>query len=163
MPYKTFETKEDYEAELKKAAQKEADKYTGYEEFKAKAGKLDALEAKKYPEKVADLEAKLNQANAKLTEHNQIVAEWKERAEQAERDNKKWEIAYQEGVPYELADRIRGNTDEELKADAAALAKLVSPLNQAQTVPQVAPLASTETAKDATGTDAALLAVAEKL
>jgi hypothetical protein len=60
------------------------------------------------------------------------------------------------GLPYELAERLAGETEEELMADAKTLTGFVKP----QTAP---PLRTTETGVQPNSTKAALAALAASL
>ena len=66
-------------------------------------------------------------------------------------------VAHANNLPYEMAERLKGATEEELTADAKELAKLVAP-------PVIAPLASTEPGNvNLSGADAAYMEMASAL
>lgn len=52
----------------------------------------------------------------------------------------KMRIAHETGIPYELADRLSGQTEDEIRADAKRISGFLAPVRQA------APLKSTEPA-----------------
>ena len=90
------------------------------------------------PDQVRDLKAELDrkveeakksakEIEDKLKEKDQTVSELTKRAEAAEGKILKNKIAYENKLPLELADRLIGATEEELKADAESLASLMKP------------------------------------
>ena len=54
------------------------------------------------------------------------IKELEDKVKKYESDSVKTKIARTAGLPDEMADRLRGTTEEEMKADAESLAKLVS-------------------------------------
>ncbi len=88
------------------------------------------LSPEDYNAKTADL---ANQLEANKT----TIADLTAKAKAYESGALKMRIAHENGIPYELAGKLSGDTEEELKKDAEALAKFVK--NQ-----QPQPLANTE-------------------
>lgn len=77
------------------------------------------------------LEAKAREAEeSKLSETERYaaqIAEAQTRAERAEVALLRFQVARTAGLPDDLVDRLRGDTEEELLADAKTLAKLIPP------------------------------------
>ena len=87
-------------------------KYADYDDVKSKASKLDEIE----------------QANASELEKAQskATATEKERDE-AKREALRLRVAVEQKLPAELIDRLKGDSKEDLEADATELLKLVKP------------------------------------
>lgn len=98
---------------------RERDKYADYNDLKQSAQRLSELEDAQKTEAQRLTEAREAEQAART------AAE--ERAQQAELNLLKREVADQVGLPASLAARIQGGTAEELKADAEALLKTVAP------------------------------------
>lgn len=88
------------------------------------------LSPEDYSAKTADL---ANQLEANKT----TIADLTAKAKAYESGALKMRIAHENGIPYELAGKLSGDTEEEIKKDAETLAKFVK--NQ-----QPQPLANTE-------------------
>ena len=118
--------------------------------LKEKADKYDELAGKKLDKQVEALQQQ-------LTAKEQAVTELTARAETAEGAVLRMKVAHANNLPYEMAERLKGGTEEEMAADAKELAKLVAP-------PIVAPLASTEPGNvNLSGADAAYMEMASAL
>lgn len=112
--FKPIETQEAFDAAVADV-KKQYEGWLSPEDYNAKTSDLaNQLEANKTT--IADLTAK-----AKAYESNSL----------------KMRIAHENGIPYELAGKLSGDTEEEIKKDAETLAKFVK--NQ-----QPQPLANTE-------------------
>lgn len=88
------------------ARTKERSKYAGYDDYKAKAGQLDAV--------TAELEAVRAERDAAIAERDGLAAE-KERAALVAR------VAAAQGVPAEVVSMLSAPDEEGLSAQAAAL------------------------------------------
>lgn len=144
----TINSQEEFNELLKDRLAREAEKYKGFEDFKDKASKYDDLVSKNYP---SQLEAAQKALADKDTQMQNLTAEWQKKfddaaassAQKAADDakalaeiqaklsnetiaNLKLQAALDAGLPYQMADRLRGTTAEELKADAAAMAPLLA-------------------------------------
>ena len=118
--------------------------------LKEKAAKYDELAGKNLDKQVEALQQQ-------LTAKEQAVTELTARAETAEGAVLRMKVAHANNLPYEMAERLKGGTEEEMAADAKELAKLVAP-------PIVAPLASTEPGNaNLSGADAAYMEMASAL
>ena len=129
-------TQDDFDKAIqKRLAQKEREMTEQFKEYMSP----DAVKDLK-----ADLDRKIKEANEavkvvedKLKDKDQTVLDLTKRAEDAEGRLLKNKIAYENKLPLELAGRLIGSTEEELKADAESLASLMKPST-------TAPLRTTE-------------------
>lgn len=149
MEFKPIQTQEEFDAAIQKRLDRETakfeTKYKDFEAFQEKSAKYDELTAQDYPGQLAALQQQLSDAQAQLSgaqeqinSHSQTVAELTARATAAETALLRAKVAHHQNIPFELADRLSGNTEEELAADAETLAKYIAGK------PEPAPLASTE-------------------
>jgi len=98
-----------------------------------------------YNEKIKAMESAAAATKKTLEEKDAVIAE----SAKYRTDLAKTKIALEVGIPYEMAGRLTGETEEEIKADAEALAKLIGKQKQ------VAPLGSGEPELGGKGKDAA--------
>lgn len=92
-------------------AEEKAKEFAGFDEYKAKAEKYDA-----------DIES-LNQTISQLqTEKTALEA----KARKYESSSVKMRIAHETGLPYELAERLNGDDETAIRADAETLAKFTN-------------------------------------
>lgn len=155
--FKPINTREEFDAAVAERIRAETSKFADYDALKEKAAKYDELAGKKLDKQVEALTQKLNAANETISGNAQTIAELTTRAETAEGAVLRAKVAHANNIPYEMAGRLNGSTEEELTADAKALAKFVAP-------PAVAPLASTEpSGVTADSADAALMQMASAL
>lgn len=87
------------------------------------------------PENVADYEARIKSLTAKASKLEAANAELDKANKAHELNALKTKVARESGLRYELADRLSGTTEEELRADAQKLATYTA---------AAAPLRSTE-------------------
>lgn len=130
-------------AQAKRSAEAEAaQKYAGYDDYKAKAEKYDTDIGAK-DKLIADLESEKNTSAARITELEEKVRGY-------EANSVKMRIARETGLPVELADRLAGEDEASMRKDAESLAKIFKAQN-------VAPLKNAENgAGGGDGKDAAL-------
>ena len=114
-------------------------KYSDYADIKTKAAD--------YEKQLGELKTSLEDSTKKASEHEKTVADLTGKISSYELTSLKTRIAHELGIPYELSNRLTGNDEKELRADAESLSKLVS---AGKPTP---PLKSTEPAGD--GKDAA--------
>lgn len=128
--FKTIETQEELDNIVKERIRREREKYSDYEELKNRVSELEtensALKSTVEDDKQtrADLDAQITDLQGKVTNY--------------ETASLRTRIALQNGLPYDLADRLQGTDEEALKADAERLAGFMRPAT-----PQ-APLRDTE-------------------
>ena len=116
--FKIIETQEEFDARisarLKRAAETAAKKYEGW----TSPEDLETVKSD-YESKIKTLEDSVASAEQKLKDKDIEIAE----SAKYRTDLEKTRIALQAGLKIEYADRLRGETEEEWKADAEALAK----------------------------------------
>ncbi len=130
--FKVIETQEDLDKIIqKRLAQKDREIEEQLKDYLSpeKAADLKASYEKKLEEANRLLEA----ANAKIADHDKVVSDLTQRAQSAESSLLKSKIAHEKGLPYELAGRLMGSTEEELAKDAESLSAIIKPT-------QIAPL-----------------------
>lgn len=156
--FKVIETQEELNKIIqKRLAQKDkefAESIKGY----LKPEEVEDLKVD-YEKQLSESKKALEEAEAKLKEHNTEVSDLKEKAAAAETKLLKSKIAHETGLPFELAERIVGNTEEELKQDAENLKAIIAPS-------RLAPLATRDTGTAAprtTNTDPSMLALLGQL
>lgn len=124
--FKVIESQEDFDKAIKKRLdQKDREMSEKYKSYLA-PDDVETLKAG-YEQKIKDISKALAEANEKIAGHDQIVSELTTRATTAESDLLKSRIAHESGVPFELAGRLVGKDEEELKADAEKFASYLSP------------------------------------
>lgn len=124
--FKVIETQEDFDKAIqKRLAQKDRELAEQYKDFLS-PDKVEALK-EEHKKEIADLNKALKEANEKIAGHDQIVSELTTRAMTAESDLLKSRIAHESGVPFELAGRLVGQNEDELKADAEKFASFLAP------------------------------------
>lgn len=124
--FKVIETQEDFDKAIqKRLARAEREAAEKYQEYLA-PDKVDELK-QEYEKKIQKAADELKAANEKIAGHDQIVADLTTRATTAESKLLKGRIANDAGIPYELANRLVGSNEEELKADAEQLASFLAP------------------------------------
>lgn len=111
------------------------EKYKDYDTYKSQ---IEALNNDKN-----SLETQLNELNEKLSTFDALDAKTKK----LEAENLKIKIALSEGIPFEMAGRLAGETEEEIKRDAKAMANFIS-------VSKPMPIKSTEQKQREVGEEA---------
>lgn len=113
--------------------EREAKKYASY----TSPEDLKAMQ-EKYDKQIGDLNGALSTANEKAAKYDADIAERDAKIKGYETASVKTRIAHELGLPYEMHSRLNGETEEEIRKDAEALAKLF----EASSNP--APMASAE-------------------
>lgn len=119
-----IETQEAFDEAIKsrlnRSEQKWAEKYSGYLSPDDVKNQTDELNLK-----IAELGNSLNAATEKASADAQTISDLEKRVKNYETASVKSRIAHEVGLPYELANRLSGETEEEIKADAEALVKTI--------------------------------------
>ena len=145
--FKAIETQEALDAIIKDRIER-AKKSAADEAAKKYEGFISPDDVKKHTDQIAALTEKLRESDtniADLTAKNSAY----------EIASVKTKIAHEVGLPYELAERLSGTTEEEIRKDADALSRFA-------VHPQATPDFSPETPPGATA-DAAFRALAHDL
>ena len=128
--FKTIETQEELDNIVKSRISREREKYADYETLKSRVSELE--------EENNGLKVALDTTKQESTDFNSQIADLQSKISGYETASLKAKIALQNGLPYDLAERLQGNDEEELKADAERLAGFIKP------VEPVAPLRNNE-------------------
>ena len=149
--FKAIETQEDFDAAIKARLDRNTKTVTD-EVKKSYEGYIPPDEVKKLNDQITSL-------TAQLTERDGSIADLTAKNKQYETASVKARIAHEKGLPYELAERLSGETEQDIAADADKLAQFVSSQKPA------APLYNPQGAGTAvvSGTDAALMAMLGEL
>ena len=116
--FKIIETQEQLDAVIKGRLEREQKKYS--ESTAGLQSEIDALKSTnaELSEKIKTYDEKYAGIDEKISSYESQIAKYKT-------DLVKTEIAKEFGIPYEMRDRLRGETEEELKADAEMFKKLM--------------------------------------
>lgn len=137
----TINSQEEYDNLVKervdRAKKSEREKYAGYDDYKAKAEKYDADIKAKDEKYNTDIKAKDDEIKAKET----TIAELNSKIRQYESDSVKAKVLEEFGLSQDLKNRIFGDDEEALKADAQRLQQIIG-------VQKTQPLADPESEDD---------------
>ena len=130
MAFTAIETQEDFDAAIKKRLeQKEREvkelykNYLSPEAVEELRKELDVKNA----DQIRDLTDKLTTAQEKAATVDETVKALTDRATSAEKSLLKQKVAHSKGIALELAERLIGDTEEELTADAENFAAYMTP------------------------------------
>ena len=99
------------------------EKYSGFDEYKAKAEKYDA--------DIAALNEKITALEGEKSTSAEKISKLEEKNREYETNSAKMRIARETGLPAELAERISGSDEAAMRTDAENLAKLIRGQNVA--------------------------------
>lgn len=157
--FKVIETQEDLDKIIqKRLAQKDREVAEFFKDYLSpeQASELKA----DFEKQLSESKKLLEEANSKLADHDKVVSDLTQRAQNAETTLLKSQIAHETGLPFELANRLVGNNAEELKKDAESLTAILRPS-------QTAPLHTGEhkagSAPSSTNSNAAMLGLLSQL
>lgn len=126
--FKVIETQEEFDkaiqSRLKQKDRELADKYKDY----LSPDDVTALKAD-YDKQLQDANKLVKETQDKLSTFDETISNLTKRAEAAEKQVLKNRVAYENKLPIELSERLIGNTEEELKADAEKLSGIIKPNN----------------------------------
>ena len=124
--FKPITTQEEFDVAIKARLSREKEKYGDYDQLKSRVTELEeeTIEANKQSKDDSDKQ---------LEEMQKQIAGY-------ETANLRTRIALQNGLPYDLADRLQGADEESLTADAERLASFIKPIGH------VAPMRNLEPA-----------------
>lgn len=118
MSFKTIETQEELDRIIQDRIARERDKFADYDELKIKVTD--------YETQVATLQKAIDESNATIKSHDDTVAELNSKIASYETSSLRTKIAIQNGLPLDLAERLVGDDEESIKADAERLASFVT-------------------------------------
>lgn len=147
--FKAIETQEQLNAIIKARLDREKEKYADYDQLAEKIKKLET-ENTSLKQTITDKETSENTTASRIADLEKDVTAWKQKS-------LKQQIAMKNGLPFDLADRLQGDSEESLNEDAERLASLVNVKNYTQ------PLADKEPNIETNSIDAAWRDVARNL
>jgi hypothetical protein len=147
--FKVIETQEQLDAIIKSRLDREKAKYSDYDTLAEKIKNLET-ENTNLKQAITEKETSESTTASKIADLEKDVTAWKNKS-------LKQQIAMKNGLPFDLADRLQGDTEESLNEDAERLASLVSVKNYTQ------PLADKEPAFKEKGVDSAWRDVVKNL
>lgn len=147
--FKVIETQEQLDTIIKSRLDREKAKYSDYDTLVEKIKNLET-ENTNLKQAITDKETSESSTASKIADLEKDVTAWKNKS-------LKQQIAIKNGLPFDLADRLQGDTEESLNEDAERLASLVSVKNYTQ------PLADKEPAFKEKGVDSAWRDVVKNL
>ena len=115
---------------LKREKETLTQKYSDYDDLKKKATD--------YEKQIRDLNKAIEDSEKKYADYDKNLADLQAKVSEYESSSVKTRIAHETGIPYELAGRLSGKTEDEIRKDAENLSKFIS-------TQRTAPLKSTET------------------
>lgn len=121
--FKIIETQEQLDSILKGRLEREQKKHS-----EATAGLQSEIETLKSTN--AELSAKISAYDEKYAGYDENIANLQNQIKAYESDSVKTRICKEIGLPYEFKDRLRGETEEDIKKDAEDLIKII-PRNEA--------------------------------
>ena len=126
---KAITTQEEFDAAIGERLKREAKKFEGYispadlEKVKNEHGKqIDDL-----MKQIADQAAAVEAANKKAAGYDKEIADRDEKIRAYETASVKTRIAHETGLPYELAARLNGETEDDIRKDAETIKQFVTP------------------------------------
>ena len=136
--FKVIETQEELDRIIGDRLARERAKYEDYDDLKKAKSDLES--------QVGQLQSTIEESNKSLKANDATVAELNKKIAGYEKASLRTKIALQNGLPIDLADRLVGDDEESIKADAERLAGFVAK-------PKVPPLKDPENTnnKDKTG------------
>ena len=130
--FKTIETQEELDNIVKERLRRERDKFGDYDDLKKRVSELESENGA--------LKATVEETKQTIAKSDVQITELQGQVSNYETASLRTRIALQNGLPYDLADRLQGADEEALRADAERLAGFMRPAT-----PQ-APLRDTEPA-----------------
>lgn len=118
MSFKIIETQEELDRIIQDRIARERDKFADYDELKTKVTD--------YETQVATLQKAIDESNTTIKSHDDTVAELNSKIASYETSSLRTRIAIQNGLPLDLAERLVGDDEESIKADAERLASFVA-------------------------------------
>lgn len=117
--FKAIDTQEAFDAAIKSRLERNTRTVTE-EVTKKFAGWISPEDAAKNSE---DLNKEISALKEKLTGHETTIADLTARNKAYETSSAKMKIAHEVGIPFALAEKLSGETEEEIRADAEMFAK----------------------------------------
>lgn len=155
--FTTIETQEQLNAVIgarisaaqKAAEEKAAAKYSDYAAIKQ--------QNEEYASQITDLQKQLQSQEEKIASHKDEVESLNAKVRSYESSSLKTKIALETGLPYKMAERLTGDDEKSIRADAEAMVQLINAQKP------VAPVGSSEPVITGNNKDAAYKQLAASL
>lgn len=145
--FKTIETQSELDAIIKQRVAREREKFADYEQLQSRVKELE--------EQNYSLQNTLDVIKSDDKKYTSEIEALNQKISGYETTALKQRIALQNGLPFELADRLSGVTEEELLADAEKLSSFIQTTN--------APLKDVEPPIQENGIDSAWRTLSQNL
>lgn len=118
--FKTIETQEELDNIVKERIRREREKFSDYDDLKKRVSELESENGA--------LKATVEETKQTIAESDAQITELQGQVSNYETASLRTRIALQNGLPYDLADRLQGADEEALRADAERLAGFMRPV-----------------------------------
>ena len=120
--FKPITTQEEFDAaigdRIKRERESMAKKYGDYDDLKKRVAEQET--------QIGDLTKERDDNAKKYAGYDKTVADLQAQVKGYETSSVKMRIAHETGIPYEMAGRLSGETEEDIRKDAAILARFVT-------------------------------------
>lgn len=116
--FKIIETQEELDRIIQDRLARQKEKFADYDELKTKNVELES--------QIGTLQATIEKSKTTSADYDSQISELNTKIAGYETANLRTRIALQNGLPIDLADRLVGDDEESIKADAERLAGFVS-------------------------------------
>lgn len=121
MSFEIIDTQEKLDSIISERLRREREtisrKYADYDEIKQKNAE--------YEKQIGEMTKAAEESAKKYSGYDKQLADMQARIKGYETGSVKTRIAHETGIPYELAERLTGETEDEIRQDAEMLSKLV--------------------------------------
>lgn len=126
MAFEAITTQEQFNEAIRERLNREKEKYSGFEEYKEKAEAYDGLKEKSdgFEVTIAELNKAID-GDEETPGYKKQIEELNGKVKKYEIHELKTKIARECGIPSELADRLTGKDEKELKEDAESMSKIL--------------------------------------
>ena len=117
--FKIIETQEELDNIVKERIRREREKFADYDELKKRVSELETENG--------TLKTSIEETKKTITESEAQITDLQGKVSNYETASLRTRIALQNGLPYDLADRLQGTDEASLTADAERLAGFMRP------------------------------------
>ncbi|WP_161979807.1 capsid assembly scaffolding protein Gp46 family protein, partial [Streptococcus sp. S784/96/1] len=129
--FKTIETQEEFDAMVKARLAREREKYADYDQLKARVTELESEND--------TLKSAAEASKTALSERDSKIADFEKQVAGYETATLRTRIALANGLPYDLAERLVGEDEASLTADAERLAGMLKPVEHVSPLKDIEP------------------------
>lgn len=121
MAFEIIDTQEKLDAIISERLRREREtinkKYADYDDIKQKNAD--------YEKQIGDMTKAAEESAKKYSGYDKQLADMQTKLKGYETSSVKMRIAHEKGIPYELAERLNGSTEDEIRTDAETLSQLI--------------------------------------